>query len=635
MCHFLLNFQDNSGESFFVSACVEHKFLSASNISSVSKPLQKISLVLLLLGFLVGINLFSTPTNQTAVMKFHSNCQSTCGALASDFSNLSKKYSFEFKLITSELRRHSDVAPFGKETFHISSKSEMSKILKIPIFNGVANDFLELPISVVQRNNIFEILVEQSQLIRIYQNDKLILTTRYQYPVFTFGQISYENDNLNSADLTISEDTPNKFRYASQVIVWFIFGLLLVYTILPKKWNSKLEYNFIDRRTIALLYLISSTLLIIHTIIWLRLYGNQVNVVNGPTNSPFVPSGPRFSDHFQMLVYSITNKPYDSIDINYPPGSLIFYRILSLLSFDYSIFFIFGASVALIFFSFYSTTKSFLFSISSALSFPVVFAFDRGNIDMLCISCLIAMFSLYRSHKKTMFILLGILGSVKIWPLLFLPLLWKIHKSNKMFSTFMTSVVFILLTLGAQATYGGSVLSALPRFGVASGLQIFEFSTALRSAISLTFNYFNDKTFEGALLWYNSRVVTAIILCVGIYLLIQFFRKNSEFEIALYATSIIILLPSITYLYRTGLFLICLQYAFKDISVPQSLRKTRILFLYTMVQPWHLIAYKNTNLGWEVVLIPFMTLACLLILPRSNFVIFKRNVSQNKNKYSV
>jgi len=601
----------------------------------VPKPLQKISLVALLLGFLIGINLLSTPTNQATVMKFQSNCTSNCGSLPSDFSKLSKKYSFGFKLTTLELGRHSDAAPFGKETFHIASISEMSKILKIPIFNGVVNDFLELPISVVQKRNVFEIVVEHSQLIRIYQNDKLILTTRYQYPVFTYGEISYQSDNLNSANLIISEEKPNKFRYAFQVIAWFVFGLFLVYTILPKKWNSKFKSSFMDRRTIALLSLIFSTLMIIHVIIWLRLYGNQVNVVNGPTNSPFVPSGPRFSDHFQMLVYSTTNRPYDSIDINYPPGSLIFYRILSLLSFDYSIFFVFGVSVALIFFSFYSTTKSVLFSLSGALSFPVVFAFDRGNIDLLCIGCLIAMLSLYKSYKKTTFILLGILGSVKIWPLLFLPLLWKIHKSNKLISTFMTSVVFILVTLGSQVAYGGSILSALPRSSAASGLQVFEYSTTLRNAISLTFNYFSEKTFEGALLWFNSRFVTAIVLFVGIYLFIQVFRKNSEFEIALYITSIIILLPSVTYLYRTGLFLICLHYAFKDISVPSVLRKTRILLLYTMLQPWHLIAYKNTNLGWEVVLIPFMTLVCLLILPRSNFAFIKRHFSQNENKNSV
>lgn len=296
---------------------------------------------------------------------------------------------------------------------------------------------------------------------------------------------------------------------------------------------------------------------------------------DGPgRNSPFVNSVPRFSDFYQIFSYAQNGDPYTYTKSGYPPFGHEFLTPLTIFNSDLALVIFLGASIGLIFASVFSLVSNsvnvfemnyanFISFAVLCLSFPVLFAADRGNIDILIIGMLIAVIDLHhRGKRKTASILFGLAIAIKIYPIVFL--LYFFRFKGGMFFTMRALVVAIIATLMATwssvgvsresllllqtsiSGEGGVVLES--RFGAWS-TSVTGFVAALRQATSGIF-----PSAETDLYFLKFRIallIFALLICLAVSL---FAKSKTEAMIGCVALSL--LLPSVSYHYKAALLLI-------------------------------------------------------------------------------
>jgi hypothetical protein len=296
---------------------------------------------------------------------------------------------------------------------------------------------------------------------------------------------------------------------------------------------------------------------------------------DGPgRNSPFVNSVPRFSDFYQIFSYAQNSDPYTYVKSGYPPFGHEFLTPLTIFNSDLALVIFLGASIGLIFASvvnlvsnsvnvFEMNYADFLSFGVLCLSFPVLFAADRGNIDILIVGMLVAVINLhYRGKRKTASIIFGLAVAMKVYPIVFL--LYFLRFKGGMFFTMRALAVAFIATLIATWSSiglsreslsllqtsifgeGGVVLES--RFGAWS-TSVTGFVAALRQATSGIFP--SSETDLYFLYVRIALLIFALLVCLAV----AFFAK-SKTEAMIGCVALSLLLPSISYHYKAALLLI-------------------------------------------------------------------------------
>ncbi len=584
------------------------------------------SLVILFAILLLGI-VFSATTNSNSklnntaksdlLMGVH--CKPSCDQLSTD-GYISKQFStFTLVLQNETLKVGQKWTPFGEEFYYLEKSDNSSINLKIPIESKNKVDFFSLEIPYGSTKNYLTVKVDNSQWLRVYLNEKLFHTTRYEEPIFILPKIVIDQGHLGVAYLQIEKSVDQRF---TRVLLFFALGVMTSYLFLFGIPALKLTAQGKTKRNKSMKALLIAyfSFAMVHIIYWLTNKDKIVTNVYGPSMTPFVPSSARFSDFYQIIGYSLEKSPYELIPINYPPGALLFFKILALFDVNYSYFFFLGFSLTTIFLTIFLVSRSHLFSLASTFSFPVLFAIDRGNVDLFCIAILLYILISFDERPKLSFVLLGLISAIKLWPLVFLIYFAKVRPYNrvKMFITVIS--FFVCFSILGQHTFGGNVVSSVGALSGMPSLASFEFSISIRGLITLILSAFIEPNLEFALTIFDSEFLSIVVLLAGICLAIIIFTTKNSFLVAYCLSFSILMIPSTTYLYRVGIVLCNIVIAYLHVdSDAREERQNRISLLFMLLLPMHFVPLFGTNIGYETVLTPTLLIFLLFYFTKRSY----------------
>jgi hypothetical protein len=299
------------------------------------------------------------------------------------------------------------------------------------LFSGV-----ELSTSESLDENI-RVDIVNSQSYFVYVNNKLAYSHRYQLPVFYISDLNYLQDQIGAATEKKIKVEAKLFSSSRiwtdiHVILFILMGLgigIIAGTFLkPSFLPKKSEIRIVDRNsrwpfTIWPFYVVF--------VLWMLRIGLWLSKPIDPTGtsspSPFGPSGPYFSDIFQVVQAGNGRRPYDLNASSYPTLMNAISRFLHFLSpTNIALIFLVFTSLAWTYCLYIATNKSlikikYLTSISVLLALPMLFGLFRGNVDLLVSGLVGASVFALILKKENYFIGLMALGiALKYWPALIL-----------------------------------------------------------------------------------------------------------------------------------------------------------------------------------------------------------------------
>lgn len=253
-------------------------------------------------------------------------------------------------------------------------------------------------------------------------------------------------------------------------------------------------------------------------------------------------------------------------------------------------------------------------------SYPVLFAFDRGNLDLpvLALSCLAALILFTYPWLSSM--LLGIAGALKLFPLaLFLPLLRVKGKRWVLFGGFGLAGV---MTLSAGLFMGLSPLTSLLALSKAGSFHDVErlrttwWGTSVSQAVSAGKAIFQsepnwEQPYQVSFLGVDLSFYCLLLIVIGlIYSVLRF--NQLWVAVAISALSLQ-LFSEISYIYKAGMILAALVLMLlcnKKLGHPRLLG----ILLGLQLAPLWLGTINGGPVNWAVVFSPIVGLALMGLL---------------------
>lgn len=363
-----------------------------------------------------------------------------------------------------------------------------------------------------------------------------------------------------------------------------------------------------------------------------------VNLVQG-----FLGAGPRiwfsndfyFSDFYQMQILSLGD-PYHFEGSIYPPMGNLFLRPTLLWPEVVAPTVILGASLGVIGACFVILLsklmgwQGILYSILLTFSYPVLFAFDRGNLDLpvLALSCLAAL-TLF-AYPWLASTLLGIAGALKLFPLaLFFPLIRVFKTRLVLFGGFALAGI---LTLVAGLYLGLSPLNSLMSLFKAGSFHDVErlrttwWGTSISQAVSAGKALFQNQPnwelpYQVSLGGMDLSLITLCLLILGLFYSVLRFNQFWV-SVAICALSLQ-LFSEISYVYKAGMILAAIVLMLMS---DQDQEHPRLLgvFLGLQLAPLWLGTINGGPVNMSVVASPIIGLALLGLLIFENETSLKR-----------
>jgi hypothetical protein len=178
-----------------------------------------------------------------------------------------------------------------------------------------------------------------------------------------------------------------------------------------------------------------------------------------PRNNPFFLSQYRFSDLTQIFLSSQFSDPYTVANVTYPPFGMLIFDLFGFLSAKQATILFISASLAVIFSVFVRilqlridfNMKEKIATVGMLLlSFPLLFAIDRGNLDLVLTTLLLL--AVWENVKEgpsyRAGLLIGLASAIKIYPLLLLPIFYYNKRDIRLPITAIASFV-VFSSLGA------------------------------------------------------------------------------------------------------------------------------------------------------------------------------------------
>lgn len=344
---------------------------------------------------------------------------------------------------------------------------------------------------------------------------------------------------------------------------------------------------------------------------------------------------PRFSDFHQILMYSNSSDPYTFAASGYPPFGNLVLAPLTLID-SYASFMLFiGVTL--------SGFLALLFSAAHVdkkgdaplkrvglliLMFPVVFAVERGNLDLLIVLLLgMAVLLNERGWKLIPAVLVGVAIAIKIYPIIIL--LCFLHKEHRSRFVAIATVTAASLTSFALYVYGlfsleGIQLVLGKLFPDVNGKQpdslggwstsITGFDVALRSATS---------GIEGVLPLENLLRLIPIALTVfvgaALFFVVLFSRKS--IDVLAMCVFAMMLLPAVSFHYKAALLLLPIVLMLER-GEAEFFSNTKVLWTYVIaIGPcvWWFFGEGKANIS------SLITPLCLIVL---SLVVVRRTLDQ-------
>ena len=324
----------------------------------------------------------------------------------------------------------------------------------------------------------------------------------------------------------------------------------------------------------------------------------------------------QFSDFYELSRISQVELPYSLLHSNYPPFAIGVFRLgiavfsTNALWLGFALALVPGVLVSLLIFS--SRSKMAILSLFALTVFcyPVLFALDRGNPDLVMPMLILAfLISLILERPKLAACFLGIAIAFKIYPIVFLLLFLRRKKSFSSISICGLTVLFT--TLMASVFLKEPGLSEIPKYLVElrsqNGLMnVQPFLSGFNS--SLTAWWHSVEYFLRGDIGFSTRTdhlagLIVLIISAALLLSITFWTITKKQPISLVymiALQVILLIIDLSADYRLGLFVPAILLLVLDVEHSSISRRTfrcEIFVVFFFLSSHPLTFLSNTPLS--------------------------------------
>lgn len=328
------------------------------------------------------------------------------------------------------------------EIFRISFEFPKPDIVTATI--GLGNSQFGTPILVSTqisnaRDSVIRVEIDKQRTNKIYVNSQLVHSYRWNAPVFLESKIEARSVTVSPDESKISFALETQIVAVTRNWIFFITSVLSLAFLALFVWRL-LNLPRSQRQKTAMLgsierIAIVGLLVSFASMTLLKFFDNQSEHYFDKNGLGFAAAA-RYSDWFQLSGISRMAEPYRIGHSNYPPAFLGLFKIISFLGPTGCLVIaavIACAAIASIISWPISGGDTRRFSLSLlivGLSYPLLFAIDRGSSDLI-MAPLIAVFIylLKTSRPKHAAAVLGVMIALKIFPVLFIPLLLKKGKA--------------------------------------------------------------------------------------------------------------------------------------------------------------------------------------------------------------
>ena len=410
------------------------------------------------------------------------------------------------------------------------------------------------------------IRIEKSESLYIFVDDKIAYSHRYENSPFFVNSISPVNTPDGAGKViftaTIVEQRVEKkgnpisrMGYITLILAIFAFVTVM---LLNKLFYERIGIIDIKQMFGKSLYGLIGMSWALSILVWIK---DPIDTTGAINPGPFGPIGAAFSDFYQLSQLSQFDRPYDLGGTNYPPAGILFLRLVSFYDPNNLSFFpIAGVMFGILYFLIESSPNKRRESLMFFLSFPFIFGFVRGNLDLL------AIFLLWISvltWKKEKYVFAGTVMAI-VFLLLFLK-----KKHRLLFIS--TALLALLLTISASFILGYrnlfeiadislSILFDQNTLGTYAFQNTFSFSSLLfiGHIALMVRNPFNisQHVVDNSLAFVNGIYsLMIIVLLLGALIYLFFKAKHVAVEF-LILSGIVLLIPTQSFTYRALIVLL-------------------------------------------------------------------------------
>ena len=530
-------------------------------------------------------------------------------------------------------------SPESKNNFEVIMNSKERIYFKLPSKDGLGNFNTKnlakgrhVLSGQIRNSREFEFQIDGTLVYAMSSEDPIYLPIE---PNLFIGE--YVLDNAKSGKISwevrAEAATPVKFAlHRLQVFITiaaifssvFLFGLRILR-------RGKIK-PFADINSRKVLRSSIFTFLVLSTLgcaIWVMAI-QPVASISQPRNYPLFLTQYRFSDFYQIFLSSQNKDPYSIAEVIYPPFGMLVLDLGGFMSARQSLMLTMTTALAICasLFLFLASTRNDLsrretlgvLSVT-VLSFPFVFALDRGNLDLVISTFLLLALWFNSKQDKSIAagVLIGLASAVKIYPLLLLPIF---YYQKRAIRTGVTSIVtFLLLSAVGAVHYHIGPMKFLNSVLLGSSGQELSAENALRwngsfaALITTATNLVSPVSTNDMWNVMSSTISLIVILVIGLVIALWLAKKAVDIpSFAIVWLSVVSLAFPVSGSYRFTIF--CLAFALLLINGMQNNRNLNVLgmLLGVTVSPVVYWYFDNGAVSTYSLIVPIATIAMILVI---------------------
>ena len=354
-----------------------------------------------------------------------------------------------------------------------------------------------------------------------------------------------------------------------------------------------------------------------------------------PRNNPFFLGQYRFSDLTQIFLSSQFADPYTSANVTYPPFGMLLFDVFGFLSAKQATIFFISAVLAVIFSVFvrilqlridFNMKEKISTVAMLMLSFPLLFAIDRGNLDLLLTALLLL--AVWVNDKEGQSyragLLIGLASAIKIYPLLLLPVFYYNKRDIRLPITAIVS--FSAFSLLGAWKFNLGPITFLKTVVLGSAGQGLEGDDAIRwngslAGLVTTLTKLVAPEFESQVWNFaSSQIMTLSLLLLSLLVLAYMTKlKFEKAKFTLVSVALLTLIFPSTPVYRFTLFLVAIAFILLlGINQSKNLPSFGILLgvILSPVVYWY---FGTGSANTYSLIVPIATLTLILSIFREAF----------------
>lgn len=354
-----------------------------------------------------------------------------------------------------------------------------------------------------------------------------------------------------------------------------------------------------------------------------------------PRNNPFFLGQYRFSDLTQIFLSSQFADPYTSANVTYPPFGMLLFDVFGFLSAKQATILFISAALAVIFSVFVRilqlridfNMKEKISTVSMLmLSFPLLFAIDRGNLDLLLTALLLL--AVWVNDKEGQSyragLLIGLASAIKIYPLLLLPVFYYNKRDIRLPITAIAS--FSAFSLLGAWKFNLGPITFLKTVVLGSAGQGLEGDDAIRwngslAGLVTTLTKLVAPEFESQVWNFaSSQIVTLSLLLLSLLVLAYMTKlKFEKAKFTLVSVALLTLIFPSTPAYRFTLFLVAIAFILL-LGINQSKNLPRFgILLGVVLSPVVYWYFGTGSANTYSLIVPIATLTLIVLIFREAF----------------